>query len=205
MRMTLSRLLHTLIAALALLLVSSPARAQQFSDSYQFIEAIKKQDGGKVMQILTDTNGSVINTKDKSNGEGALHIVARQGDSTWLRYLIQKGANPNIQDDRGNTPMMIAVELSYAEGVQILLRYGANVNLANSSGETPLIRAVQLRKLDLVRILLEGGADPDKPDNLAGQSARDYARIDRRMPPSIAKLLADAPKVNRATVSGPKL
>jgi hypothetical protein len=200
-----SKLFHAAIAALVLLLVSSPAQAQQFSDSYQFIEAIKKQDGTKVMQILTDTNGSIINAKDRATQEGALHIVVRQGDGTWLRYLIQKGANPNIQDGRGNTPLMLAVEAGYTEGVQILLRYGANVNLGNSSGETPLIRAVQIRKLDMVRILLEGGADPDKPDNLAGQSARDYARIDRRMPPSIAKLIADAPKVSRATVSGPKL
>jgi ankyrin repeat protein len=79
------------------------------------------------------------------------------------------------------------------------------VNLGNNSGETPLIRAVQLRKPELVRILLEGGADPDKPDHISGQSARDYARIDPRMPQSIVKALADAPKVNRAAVSGPKL
>lgn len=200
-----SKFIHAVIAALALLLVSAPAHAQQFSDSYSFIEAIKKQDGTKVMQILTDTNGSIINAKDRATQEGALHIVVRQGDGTWLRYLIQKGANPNIQDGRGNTPLMIAVESGYTDGAQILLRYGANVNLGNASGETPLIRAVQMRKLDMVRILLEGGADPDKPDNLAGQSARDYARLDRRMPSSIAKLIADAPKVNRATVSGPKL
>ena len=200
-----SKLFHTAIAALVLLLVSSPAHAQQFSDSYSFLEAIKKQDGGKVMKILTDTNGSVINAKDRATGEGALHIVARQGDSTWLRYLIQKGANPNIQDGRGNTPMMIAVETGYAEGVQILIRYGGNANLGNSSGETPLIRAVQMRKLDMVRILLEGGANPDQADIISGQSARDYVRIDRRMPPSITKLIEDAPKVNRSTVTGPKL
>lgn len=188
-----------------MLFVAAPAHAQHFSDSYQFLEAIKKQDGTKVMQVLTDSNGSIINARDKATGEGALHIVTRQQDSTWLRFLIQKGANPNIQDNNGTTPMMIAVELGYIEGVQILIRYGANVNLANSSGETPLIRAVQLRKLELVRILLEAGADPDKADHLAGQSARDYARIDTRMPASIAKLLADAPKVNRSAVSGPKL
>jgi len=200
-----SKLLRAALGAIAMLLVATPAHAQQFSDSYQFLEAIKKDDGTKVMQIITDTNGGVLNSRDKEAGEGALHIVARKGDSTWLRYLIQKGANPNIQDGRGNTPLMIAVETGYAEGVQILLRYGANVNLGNSSGETPLIRAVQMRKLDMVRILLEGGADPDKADIIAGQSARDYARVDRRMPPSIAKLLTDAPKVNRAGVSGPKL
>ena len=187
------------------MVVATPAHAQQFSDSYQFLEAIKKQDGTKVMKILTDTNSSIINTRDRGTGEGALHIIIRQGDSTWLRYLIQKGANPNIQDGRGNTPMMLAVEANYLEGVQILLRYGANSNLANASGETPLIRAVQQRKPEMVRILLEGGADPDKTDNVAGQSARDYAKSDTRMPATIVKLITEAPKVKRAAVSGPTL
>jgi len=205
MRIMPSKFLHAALAAAATLLVAAPAHAQHFSDSYQFLEAIRKQDGTKAMQLISDSNGSILNTRDRDSGDGALHIVVRQGDSTWLRYLIQKGANPNIQDGRGNTPMMVAVETSYTEGVQILLRYGANVDLANSSGETPLIRAVQLRKVDMVRTLLDGGADPDRTDHISGQSARDYVRLDPRMPPSIAKMIDDAPKVNRSAVSGPKL
>jgi ankyrin repeat protein len=200
-----SRFLHAALAALAMVFVAQPAHAQQFSDSYQYIDAIRKGDGAKVMQILTDTNGSIINAKDRSSGEGALHIVTRQGDSTWIRFLIQKGANPNIADGRGNTPLMIAVETGFFEGVQILIRYDANVNQGNSSGETPLIRAVQLRKVEMVRLLLDSGADPDKTDNVAGHSARDYARLDPRMPANIAKMLADAPKVDRPSVSGPRL
>lgn len=200
-----SRLFHAAAAALALLIAAAPAHAQQFSDSYQYIEAIKKQDGTKVMQMLTDSNGGIIDARDQSSGDGALHIIVRQGDGTWLRYLIQKGANPNIQDRRGNTPLMIAVETNYTEGLQILINYKADVNAANASGETPLIRAVQQRKFNMVRLLLDAGADPDKTDNLAGQSARDYARIDPRMPSSIAKALADAPKVSRGGMTGPKL
>src|SRR3546814_19480851 len=63
-----------------------------------------------------------------------------------------------------------------------------DVNLANGSGETPLIRAVQLRNLDLVRNLLKAGADPYQADQLAGTSARDYARNESprpALPPAI--------------------
>lgn len=200
-----SKLLGAALAAAAALLVAAPAHAQRFSDSYEFLQAIRKGDGTKVMQVLTDTNGGIIDSKDRSTGEAALHIVTRQGDSTWLRFLLQKGANANIQDGRGNTPMMIAVETGYVDGIQILIRYNANVDVPNNSGETPLIRAVQLRKVDLVRTLLDAGADPDRADHIAGQSARDYARIDRRMPVSITKMLEDAPKVSRSGMTGPKL
>lgn len=186
-----------------LLLAATPAYAQRFSDSFQFLDAVRKSDGSKVMQIMTDTNGSIVNTKDRSTGEAALHIVAKNGDPVYLRYLIQKGANPNIQDAQGNSPMMIAVNNGWDEGVEILITYHANVNLGNSSGETPLIRAVQLRKKDLVVTLLAAGADPDKPDVIAGMSARDYAKRDTRSP-AITKLLTDAPKAGKSNVSGPR-
>ena len=121
-----------------------------------------------------------------------------------MRFLLQKGANANITDRDGNSPMMYATAKSFTEGVDILIRYGGSVNLANSSGETPLIRAVQLRSVDLIRKLLEAGADPDKADVLAGKSARDYALEDKRYP-AIGKMLADAPKKKaNAAVAGPK-
>lgn len=191
-------------AAAVFVLAATPAYAQHFSDSYQFLEAVRKGDGNKVMQLMTDTNGSIVNTKSRETGEAALHIVAKNGDPVYLRYLIQKGGNPNIQDATGNTPMMIAVNSGFDEGVGILITYHANVNLPNNSGETPLIRAVQLRKRDLVVTLLAAGADPDKPDVIAGMSARDYAKADRRSP-AIAKLLADAPKAGASNISGPRL
>lgn len=205
MRIMPSKFLHAAVAAAATLVVAAPAHAQHFSDSYQFLEAIRKQDGTKAMQLISDTNGSILNTRDRSTGEAALHIVARLGDSTWLRYLIQKGANPNIQDGNGDTPMIVAVRSGYTEGVQILIVYRANVNLANGSGESPLIIAVQQRRSDIVRLLLEAGADPDQTDHISGQSARDYVRINTRTPAGIVKMINDAPKVNRTAVSGPKL
>ena len=39
---------------------------------------------------------------------------------------------------------------------------------------------MQLRNAEAVRVLLKAGADPDKKDNRAGYSARDYAKQDGR-------------------------
>jgi ankyrin repeat protein len=47
-------------------------------------------------------------------------------------------------------------------------------------GETALIIAVQQRQLPMVQMLLAAGANPDKTDNAAGLSARDYAARDSR-------------------------
>ncbi|WP_315762036.1 ankyrin repeat domain-containing protein [Sphingomonas sp. Y38-1Y] len=192
------------LAALMLTAIAAPVSAQQFSDSYKFLEAVRKADGTKVNEILGAPGQTIINTRDRVSGEGALHIVTRRGDATYLRFLLQKGANPDIGDSRGETPLLIAVGNGFDEGVEILTRYKANVDAANSSGETPLIRAVQMRKFELARQLLAAGADPDKTDIAAGMSARDYAKRDTRSP-AITKLLADAPKKAARRSTGPVL
>lgn len=190
--------------ALAALTLAAPVTAQQFSEGYKFLEAVKKAEGEKVNEILGAPGQTIINTRDRVSGEGALHIVTRRSDPVYLRFLLQKGANPNIADSRGETPMLIAVANGFDEGIEILVRYKANPDAANSSGETPLIRAVQMRRFDMVRTLLAAGADPDKTDIAAGMSARDYAKRDTRSA-AIAKLLADAPKKAARRSVGPVL
>ncbi|TKD51914.1 ankyrin repeat domain-containing protein [Sphingomonas baiyangensis] len=193
------------LAAAALLSAGVPASAQQYSEGYKFLEAVRKAEGNDVNRILNEPGQTIINTRDRSSGDGALHIVVRRSDPTYLRFLLQKGANPNMGDARGNTPMMLAVDAGFLDGIDILRRYKANVNQANASGETPLIRAVQLRNYEMVRDLLAAGADPDHTDVIAGLSARDYARRDGRSP-AISKALADAPKRGAAPsrAAGPK-
>lgn len=191
-------------AALVALAAPTAASAQNFSEGYQFLEAIKKADGTKVTEILGKPGSSIINTKDRDNGQSALHIVTGREDANYMRFLLQKGANPNITDKEGNSPLMFAVNKGFSDGVDIMVKYGGSVNLANSSGETPLIRAVQIHNVDIIRKLLEAGADPDKADTLAGKSARDYAIEDRRFP-GIAKIMTDAPKKKaNAAVAGPR-
>lgn len=196
-------------AALAavFLTVAAPAAAQQKSESYEFLQAVRSKDGGKVNGFLEDKSKRIVNVKDRATGEGALHIIVGRTDATYLRFILQQDdVNPNLQDSRGNTALNLAASRGWVEGVEILLRYKANVNLANASGETPLIRAVQeAHDLEIADALLKAGADPDRTDNVTGKSARDYAREGTRWP-ALAKLLADAPKAQRAgAAAGPKL
>lgn len=197
-RPTLAWLLPAL-AALAL-----PAAAQQQSQSYKFLEAVRKADGNAVIAILDQPGQTIVNTRDVSSGEGAIHIVARRGDATYLRYLLSKGADANLRDRAGNTAMMLATEAGNSELVGILASVNANANLGNAGGETPLIRAVERRDLALVRAVLAAGGNPDQTDNVAGLSARDYARRDARAG-AIAKLIEDTPRKAPRAVSGPRL
>ena len=158
------------------LMVSAPAHAQ-FSDSYKFLESVRKKEGDKVVDALAVPGTTIVNTRDSSNGQTALHIMTQMRETTWMRYLIAKGANVNARDFKGVTPLETAVGLGFAEGAQILITYGAHIDEADATGETPLISAVHRHDSQLARVLLQAGANPDRPDN-SGRSARDYAKAD---------------------------
>ncbi|MBK6707176.1 MAG: ankyrin repeat domain-containing protein [Sphingomonadales bacterium] len=168
-----------LLGAIAAALISQPVLAQ-FSDSYNFLKAVDERDGAEAEKYLNEPGSVIVNTKRDQTGETALHIVVARKDDTWLNYLLLKGANPNLADRKGVTPLMLATQMGFVEGAARLIKNKASVDGTNRSGETPLIRAVQLRNAEMVRLLLKSGANPDKRDALAGLSAREYAAQDGR-------------------------
>ncbi len=180
----------------------TPAQAQ-FGESYQFLEAVDKDEMAKAEKMLANASQTLINTRKSDSGQGALHIAVGRKDVEWLRFLLIKGAKADISDKKGNTPLIDAAQLKFIDGARMLLIVGANVNAANDSGETALIRAVQLRDLAMVRLLIEKGADPDIVDSIAGQSARDYAIADRRMPALLAALGAKPAATKEAAAAKP--
>ena len=184
------------------LMLAVPASGQQsFSDSYNFIKAVKERDGAKVTDLVSTPGSVVINARDRGNGEGALHILVRGRDLNWLAFLLGKGARPDLQSNRGDTPLTLAAQIGWLEGAEALLARRASVDLANSRGETALILATQRRDLPMVRMLLSRRADPKRTDNVAGMSALDYARQDPRAA-TVLKLL-EAKAAPAKPVAGP--
>jgi ankyrin repeat protein len=164
-------------AALAGLGLAIPAQAQ-FSDGYKFLEAVRKKEGDKVESALSTPGATIGNTRDVTSGETALHIVTARRDITWLQFLTARGANVNARDGQGRTPLQVATNLGWRDGVAMLLERRANTEVANDAGETPLIAAVHRRDVEMTKLLLQAGADPDRNDN-SGRSARDYAQLDQ--------------------------
>jgi hypothetical protein len=163
------------VPALALTL-AVPAGAQFQSEGYQFLEAVKDREGDKATEMLNKPGSQLINTRDLTSGDTGLHIAVARSDGLWVRFLLQRGADPNIRNKKGISPLQLATSLGFVEGVEALIGGGANVNIADQTGETPLIAAVHSRSVPLARALLAKGADPDRSDN-SGRSARDYMNL----------------------------
>jgi ankyrin repeat protein len=193
----------SLIAGLAVaLLLASPAAAQ-FSDSYNFLKAVKDRDVNAAIELADKPGTTVVNTRDADSGEAAVHVVTRRGDLGWLGLLYQKGANLNLKDREGNTPLILATITRWGEGVATLIRLKAQVNVQNRLGETALLKAVQARDITLAKALLDAGANPDIADN-SGISPRAAADADPRAA-AIARLFKDVPVKAGGRVQGPSL
>jgi len=172
--------------------LTAPAAAQNFSDGYKFLQAVDKKEADTVNQMLRAPGGStIVNARDVTDGHTALHIAVNRRDVPWINFLAGQGANANLADNHGVTPLMRAVQLGFDEGVDALVRAGARVDEANTAGETPLISAVHRRDMALMRTLLEAGADPDRVDN-SGRSARDYAGLEGQNSATLAEIVRSA-------------
>lgn len=199
-------------AALALLLAAAPAAmllpagpvAAQFSDSFNFLRAVRDRDVLKARSFLDRPGSVVVNARDADSGDTALHIVVRRRDTPWMGFLLQNGADPNIRDRAGETPLMLAARTGFVDGVRVMLAVKADVDLPNSRGETPLMIAVFNRDADVARLLLAAGANPDRPDNATGLSAREHAARDPRAG-AVGRLLAEAERRETRAVAGPQL
>jgi ankyrin repeat protein len=184
-----------------LVAIAVPAVAQ-FSEAYTFLKAVRERDTTKVNAIIDNPSSTTINARDNRTGDGALHIVTRSRDLTWLSFLLGNGARADLQNNEGITPLMIASQIGWLEGAQRLIASRANVNLANSRGETALILAVQQRQLVLVRLLMSRGANPNHVDSAGGYSAIEYARRDGRSD-QILRLLQAPPRTSSPQTYGP--
>lgn len=186
-----SKLIAKMALALAATLVMATPATAQFSQGYKFLEAIRKKDGNVAQQMLDVPGTTVVNTRDVSSGETALHIVTARRDLTWMQFLLAKGANPNARNSRGATPLQLAVGMGFAEGTELLVQQRARVDEPDAAGETALIAAVHRRDTGIMRLLLKAGANPDRADN-SGRSARDYAALEGHGNPLLAEIEANA-------------
>jgi ankyrin repeat protein len=188
---------------LALAVVLAGPALAQFSDSYNFLKAVKDKDVAKVNEYADKPGTTVVNTRDADTGEAAIHMVTRRGDLGWVGLIVQKGGNINLKDGQGNTPLILATIARWAEGVGLYVRLKAQVNAQNRLGETALLKAVQNRDSIIAKALLDAGANPDLADN-SGVTARSAAEADPRAA-AIARLLKDVPVRQNKAVQGPQL
>ncbi|KAI4673559.1 uncharacterized protein J4E88_008614 [Alternaria novae-zelandiae] len=119
------------------------------------IHIVAKKGHLPALEALVEGNVDV-NSVELQEEETALHIAARSGNSTMVRYLVSKNANFDARNRHQQTPLMVATE----ETVQIdLLKSGADPNIQDMDDNTALHSAIRLGHVNTVRELVRKGAN----------------------------------------------
>lgn len=111
-----------------------------------------------VVKFFLEYNPSILNTASKT-GETLLQIAVKKNHPAVLRCLLDRGADVDIVENGGWTPLHGAAEWNYPDMVRALVDHGADIHAKSESGSTPLRCAVDCGNLEIADYLLECGAD----------------------------------------------
>lgn len=141
-----------------------------------------------VGSVLLEGTDDVLGDVDarSSGGTTKLMVAVNTGDFQRTKELIARGANVNLTDDYGWSPLRYGVRRKDFALVNALIEMGADVNLASKSGRTPLMSAVMKDISNIVQLLVEKGANRSAK-NADGLTAYDIASRGGGMGSSIVR------------------
>ena len=125
-------------------------------------DAAKQKDFEGVKQEIE--NGIDINSMGSYKKTALCVACDHEGSDEIVKFLIERGADPNIGGEGENTPLAYACMYGRLRAVRLLLKAGTDVNRSCRYGRTPLMFAAVEPfwtddHFEIVKLLLEHGAD----------------------------------------------
>lgn len=155
-------------ADMVLVLVKAGADVNARDRAGRSIAVIAASTGNQAMLPLlgklgaTDAKEQIARTA--FDARTALLQAAERPQLGLVRLLLAGGADPNVQDDRGWTPLIHAAGHGRTDVVEALLAHGARVNATTKTGSTALMLAAGGWHLDTTRALVAAGANVNVKD-----------------------------------------
>ncbi len=147
-------------------------------------------------------------------GQTPLHLAAAAGYAGLVESLLAKGAEVNLVDEAGRTPLSYAVDKHYLPVVQLLVTAHANPNAGSS--HLPLTLAAFYGDMPALKLLLANGADPNLSTKLnadyynrvygltsvGGNATPLTAAVSQKHPDAVAELIQAKADPNGSTADG---
>jgi ankyrin repeat protein len=138
----------------------------QSSDSFEMNTDSMKIFTTDVAQFLSDPNvyrltEEFINQTIVEESESVLTHCIKLQNVAAVEVLLQCGADPNLHNRKGVSPISSAAHKGNLAIMQLLIDHGAIVNAVNQSGSTALIQACHFGHVEAARLLLNHHANAD--------------------------------------------
>lgn len=143
-----------------LALLEAEAKSRSTPAGRALMEAVKANDLSRLQQVL---HGSVNTEEPDEQGFTPLLWAAREGRASMVRLLLERGADPNHNDQwmHANAGHKAAF-WGRAEVMALLVSHGLDVNARGGyNGYTALHDAVARGHVDVVRVLIRAKARTD--------------------------------------------
>ncbi len=140
-----------------------------------------------VVNWLVDIAAFDLDYRD-SHQRTALHYATNKNREQMSYELLELGAEPNMVDAAGETPLMNAVKSHSLALVERIIWYGGEVNKSNQEQKTALMYALARGSKEIIEHLLDQGAEVNVLD-ADGKSVLMYAA--ERSPLDIVKKLVE--------------
>ncbi|KAI9375947.1 ankyrin repeat-containing domain protein [Aspergillus egyptiacus] len=84
--------------------------------------------------------------------------VLSEKNAIIANSLLLAGADPDMQNDRGQTPLSLAAENGFMNATKVLLKHAATVDITDSNNRAPIFFATLNGYREAVKILLDHGS-----------------------------------------------
>lgn len=105
--------------------------------------------------------GASLNTLPM-NGMPLLTYYVCQNTLETVKFLIEKGLDPNVASSTFESPLIYAFLTEKTDIAEFLIRNGADLTLPHSEGSYPIHFAAQAGSLNIISLLLDANVDIDK-------------------------------------------
>lgn len=120
---------------------------------------VEKEATLEALRFLLD-QGAKVDAVNEA-GYSLLHVAAQNGEIEIMQRLLDKGADLDLPDKNGRTPLFHAINKSphSLDTVKFLIDCEANLNIQDEDGRTPLHWAAINKATKILKILLHAGAN----------------------------------------------
>ena len=117
------------------------------------INAAKHGDVIRVRELLD--SGVNPNIRQYFSDDSPLISASFDGHTEIVKFLLERGADPNIITNNGFTSLIHASVQGHTEIVRLLLENGADPNIRDRYGRTPLMIALNNGNREIARLIKE--------------------------------------------------
>ena len=147
--------------------LSDPARRAEYDQNYkQKSDSRNNQNEQQTDEDnqKSDYNHSNRDTKAPFNAYDEFWEAVKSGETEKIKSYIEQGADVNVRDKSGGTPLHSVAEKGHKETAELLIEKGGDVNAKDALGRTPLHETALFGHTAMAELLIASGAEVNAKD-----------------------------------------